>query len=116
MSAPTYGVEPTTAFVDVPYGLAWAWATGGFTWGDLEAANGLPAAVLGRLTASQAFWCVRVVRYWPTLAAYRTTTGARGVAPGHAWLGPGPAGGIRYLTGAMDAPVTRVGQRGRWRW
>ena len=110
-----YCVEPAGAFVEVPYPLLSAWTSGGYTWAELVAANGLPPAVRARLTMDNVRYCERTVSVWPSHEAYSRTVCIRNCRAGRAWLGPGTDGPVRLLTGVMHAPVMRS-RFGRWRW
>lgn len=113
-----YRPTPFGPFVEVPYHLSTCWTAGGFTWNELEAAKGLPDAVLGRLSEKNQEYCRKVVNVWPSLSAYMTVTGLKDCRIGRAWLEPGQPDStvpVRYLTGRMSAPMV-VGPRRNWRW
>jgi hypothetical protein len=111
----TYRVEPVSTFVEVPYPLLGEWTSGGYTWQELVAANGLPPAVRARLTPTNVKYCERVVCVWPSFETYSQTTGEKRCRVGRAWIGPGRDGPVTLLTYALSTPMA-VGQRRRWRW
>jgi hypothetical protein len=120
MEAQTYRPEPRGVFVEVPYPLLSLWTSGGYTWEELERANGLPNAVVARLGSRALEWCVATVKLWPDVAAYRAQTQEPGCRVGRAWLEPwgdptDRASPVRLVTGVMNAPMV-VGPRRRWRW
>jgi hypothetical protein len=112
-----YTVDPHGVFLEVPYPLLGAWTSGGYTWPELLAADGLPAVVAARLTQTNVEYCARVVKIYASLDAYCAATGETRCPPGRAWLVPSrtAAGPVALLTGVMHTPM-RTGQRGRMRW